>query len=99
EDAASALNPGIRGMATLVTDEQSLGARLKKLEMALAQRDFIYLLVFCCVIDRLEEFLWMAAFGAPMFLFILIYLARHQSGKTSQPRNYTEPARMVKEPV
>jgi len=99
EDAAPAVNPGIRGMATLPTDEHGFGARLKNLEMYLAQRDFIYVLLLCAAIDRLEEFLWAAAFGAPLFLVILIYLARHPSGKVSQPRPCNQPASMIKEPV
>ena len=88
---------GAKGMSQLRTEEHGLGRRLKELEVTLAQRDFIYVLVICAFVDRLEEFLWAAACGAPLFLFILIYLAWHQRGKAPDERSYPGSAEIAKE--
>jgi phosphatidylglycerophosphate synthase len=59
-------------------------SRLSRLENALAQRDFIYLLVILAFIDMVYEFLWAAAIGGCLYFAIMLYLRRV---------NYNEQAR------
>lgn len=53
-----------------------LNSKLSRLENALAQRDFIYLLVLLAFIDRVYEFLWAAAIGGTLYFAIMLYLRR-----------------------
>lgn len=50
--------------------------RLSRLENALAQRDFIYLLVLLALVDCVYEFLWAAAIGGLLYFAIMLYLRR-----------------------
>lgn len=62
-----------------VTDETAgggLASRLSRLENALAQRDFIYLLVVLALLDCVYEFLWAAAIGGLLYFGIMLYLRR-----------------------
>lgn len=47
---------------------------LARIETALAQRDFIYLLVLAAFFDREEWFLWAAGLGAPLYGAMLLRL-------------------------
>ncbi|MBI4056219.1 MAG: CDP-alcohol phosphatidyltransferase family protein [Elusimicrobia bacterium] len=40
----------------------------------LAQRDFLYLLPFLALTEKLSWFLWMAAIGSPAFFLVLLFL-------------------------
>ena len=51
-------------------------SKLSRLENALAQRDFIYLLVVLAFVDMVYEFLWAAAIGGSLFFFVMLYLRR-----------------------
>ena len=65
--------------AELLVDERAgtgLGSKLSRLENALAQRDFIYLLVLLAFVDCVYEFLWAAAVGNLLFFAIMLYLRR-----------------------
>ncbi|HVE12502.1 MAG TPA: hypothetical protein VNI01_03835, partial [Elusimicrobiota bacterium] len=66
--------PLFDGIADLAHPEAN--GKLAKLETMLAQRDFIYLLVVLAAVDRLEEFLWAAGVGTPLFFVILLYLKK-----------------------
>ncbi|MFI5347133.1 MAG: CDP-alcohol phosphatidyltransferase family protein [Elusimicrobiota bacterium] len=62
-----------------VTDETAgdgIESKLARLENALAQRDFIYLLVLLALVDCVYEFLWAAAIGGLLFFAIMLYLRR-----------------------
>ncbi len=70
-----------------VTEEvagKGLDSKLSRLENALAQRDFIYLLVFLAFIDRVYEFLWAAAVGGLLYFAIMLYLRRDHN-EQAQP--------------
>ena len=70
-----------------VTEEvagPSLDGWLSRLENALAQRDFIYLLVLLAFVDRAYEFLWAAAVGGLLYFAIMLYLRRDHD-QTRQP--------------
>ncbi len=51
-------------------------SKLSRLENALAQRDFIYLLVLLAFVDMVYEFLWAAAIGGTLFFAIMLFLRR-----------------------
>ena len=53
-----------------------LASKLARLENALAQRDFIYLLVFLAYMGWLYQFLWAAALGGSLFFGVMLYLRR-----------------------
>lgn len=54
----------------------SFESKLSRLENALAQRDFIYLLVLLAFVDMVYEFLWAAAIGGSLFFAIMLFLRR-----------------------
>lgn len=71
-----------------VTDEVAgpgLDGRLSRLENALAQRDFIYLLVLLAFVDRAYEFLWAAAVGGLLYFAIMLYLRRDHEQTQPHP--------------
>ncbi len=74
-----------------VTEEPALGGfetRLARLENMLAQRDFIYLLVFLAFVDCVYEFLWAAAIGGLLYFGIMLYLRRvneHEQARQPHP--------------
>ncbi len=74
-----------------VTEEASgdgLDSRLSRLENALAQRDFIYLLVLLALVDCVYEFLWAAAIGGLLYFSIMLYLRRindHEQARQPHP--------------
>ena len=68
-----------RAPETGVVDEAAgdgFESKLSRLENALAQRDFIYLLVLLAFIDMVYEFLWAAAIGGCLYFAIMLYLRR-----------------------
>ena len=74
---------------TGVTEEAEGGgfeSKLSRLENALAQRDFIYLLVLLAAVDCVYEFLWAAAVGGLLFFGIMLYLRRvNEHDQAPQP--------------
>jgi len=72
-----------------VTEEAAgdgIESRLARLENALAQRDFIYLLVLLALVDCVYEFLWAAAIGGLLYFGIMMYLGRvNEHATQSQP--------------
>ncbi|MEK7382336.1 MAG: CDP-alcohol phosphatidyltransferase family protein [Elusimicrobiota bacterium] len=72
-----------------VTDEAAGGGfetQLSRLENALAQRDFIYLLVILALLDCVYEFLWAAAIGGLLYFAIMLYLRRiNENEQARQP--------------
>jgi len=67
------------GPETGVVNEPSgngFESKLSRFENALAQRDFIYLLVVLAFVDMVYEFLWAAAIGGCLFFLIMLYLRR-----------------------
>jgi phosphatidylglycerophosphate synthase len=76
-----------------VTDEAAgdgFESKLARLENALAQRDFLYLLVLLALVDCVYEFLWAAAVGGLLYFGIMLYLRRiNDYGQARQP----DPAR------
>jgi len=60
--------------------EQAAGdgfeSKLARIENALAQRDFIYLLVLLAFVDMVYEFLWAAAIGGSLYFIVMLYLRR-----------------------
>lgn len=58
------------------TAGDGLDSKLSRLENALAQRDFIYLLVVLAFVDMVYEFLWAAAIGGSLYFIIMLYLRR-----------------------
>lgn len=97
EQRSQSVSSVMSGVAQIPTDDHGLSERLKKLEMFLAQRDFIYLLVICSLFDHEAIFLWAAGLGAPLYLLILIYLVRHHSKKDPEARSYSSQIMMPKE--
>jgi len=74
--------------AGVIAEREGAGieSRLSRLENALAQRDFIYLLVFLAFVDCVYEFLWAAAIGNILFFAIMQYLRRvNQHEQAQQP--------------
>ncbi|MDE2511928.1 MAG: CDP-alcohol phosphatidyltransferase family protein [Elusimicrobia bacterium] len=74
-----------------VTDETGVvgfESKLARLENALAQRDFIYLLVLLALVDCVYEFLWAAAVGGLLYFGIMLYLRRtndHEQARQPHP--------------
>jgi len=74
-----------------VADENAGDAfdrKLSHLENALAQRDFIYLLVVLALVDCVYEFLWAAAIGGLLYFAIMLYLRRvneHEHARQPHP--------------
>jgi phosphatidylglycerophosphate synthase len=74
-----------------VTDEPAVPGfetKLARLENALAQRDFIYLLVLLAMVDCVYEFLWAAAIGGLLYFGIMLYLRRvneHEQARQPYP--------------
>ena len=63
-------------------------SKLSRLENALAQRDFIYLLVFLALVDCVYEFLWAAAIGGLLYFAVIQYLRRvneHEQARQPHP--------------
>ena len=61
-------------------------SKLSRLENALAQRDFIYLLVLLALVDCVYEFLWAAAIGGLLYFGIMLYLRRvNEDEQARQP--------------
>jgi phosphatidylglycerophosphate synthase len=63
-------------------------SKLSRLENALAQRDFIYLLVVLAMVDCVYEFLWAAAIGGLLYFGIMLYLRRvneHEQARQPYP--------------
>jgi phosphatidylglycerophosphate synthase len=78
---------GATGPEAGVTDERAgagIKSRLSRLENALAQRDFIYLLVLLAFVDCVYEFLWAAAIGNLLFFAIMQYLRRVNENEQAQ---------------
>jgi phosphatidylglycerophosphate synthase len=70
--------------------EQAAGdgfeSKLSRIENALAQRDFIYLLVLLAFVDMVYEFLWAAAIGGSLYFIVMLYLRRiNQNEQARQP--------------
>ncbi|HEX4046250.1 MAG TPA: CDP-alcohol phosphatidyltransferase family protein [Elusimicrobiota bacterium] len=62
--------------------------KLSRLENALAQRDFIYLLVLLALVDCVYEFLWAAAIGGLLYFGIMLYLRRvNEHEQARQPHH------------
>jgi len=80
---------GAKGPEAGVTEEvngDGLDTKLSRLENALAQRDFIYLLVLLAFLDCVYEFLWAAAIGGLLYFAIMLYLRRvNQHEQARQP--------------
>ncbi len=78
-----------RGPEAGVVDElegDGLESKLGRLENALAQRDFIYLLVLLAFMDMVYEFLWAAAIGGCLYFAIMLHLRRvNQNEQARQP--------------
>lgn len=74
-----------------VTEEapgNGLESKLARLENALAQRDFIYLLVLLALVDCVYEFLWAAAIGGLLYFAIMLHLRRvneHEQARQPHP--------------
>ncbi len=60
-------------------------SKLSRLENALAQRDFIYLLVVLAFVDMVYEFLWAAAIGGSIYFAIMMYIRRVNNEQARQP--------------
>ncbi|NNN06497.1 MAG: CDP-alcohol phosphatidyltransferase family protein [Elusimicrobia bacterium] len=70
---------GATGPEAGVIDEPAaagIDSLLSRLENALAQRDFIYLLVLLAFVDCVYEFLWAAAIGGLLYSAIMLHLRR-----------------------
>jgi hypothetical protein len=68
-----------RGPEAGVVDEPAgdgIETRLSRIENALAQRDFIYLLIALAFVDMVYEFLWAAAIGGSFYFIIMLYIRR-----------------------
>ncbi|MDO8756520.1 MAG: CDP-alcohol phosphatidyltransferase family protein, partial [Elusimicrobiota bacterium] len=77
-----------RGDARVVEQPGGDGfeSKLSRLENALAQRDFIYLLVVLAFVDMVYEFLWAAAIGGSLYFIVMLYLRRvNINEQTRQP--------------
>ena len=69
----------VRGSEAGVVDQpegDGFESKLSRVENALAQRDFIYLLVLLAFVDMVYEFLWAAAIGGSLFFAIMLFLRR-----------------------
>ncbi len=79
----------VRGPEAGVVEEAAgdgFESKLSRLENALAQRDFIYLLVVLAFIDMVYEFLWAAAIGGCLYFAIMLYIRRvNQNEQARQP--------------
>lgn len=73
--ARGGAGPFFSGVAD-VSGAATAEKRLAAVEDALAQRDFVYLLVALAAFGRLEWFLWASAVGSPLFLVVLLWLQR-----------------------
>jgi hypothetical protein len=62
---------------TSVTHAET-STRLTTLADALARRDFIYLVVILSAFGRARWFLMLAAIGAPLFFFMLLWISRRE---------------------
>lgn len=82
---------GFKGFGSLPTKDAA-SAALKRVSDALAQRDFIYLLVLVAIFHRQDLFLWCGAIGAPIFLIVLIYLTAQGSAPEGEPAQATAQA-------
>ncbi|MBI2387232.1 MAG: CDP-alcohol phosphatidyltransferase family protein [Elusimicrobia bacterium] len=68
-----------RGPETGVVEQaggDGFESKLSRIENALAQRDFIYLLVILAFVDMVYEFLWAAAIGGSLYFIVMLYLRR-----------------------
>jgi phosphatidylglycerophosphate synthase len=65
---------------TSVTNSEA-SSRLITLADALAKRDFIYIVVILSALGKAHWFLVLAAFGAPIFFFILLWTSRRERVK------------------
>lgn len=65
---------------TSVTNSEA-PSRLTTLADALAKRDFIYLVVILSALGKAQWFLVLAAIGAPLFFFILLWTSRRERVK------------------
>ncbi len=78
-----------RGPEAGVVDEPAgdgFESKLSRIENALAQRDFIYLLVLLAFVDMVYEFLWAAAIGGSLYFIVMLYLRRvNQNEQARQP--------------
>ncbi len=71
-----------------VADEpqgRPLASRLARLENALAQRDFIYLLLAAAALGLTYEFLWAAAAGSALYFAVMLYLGRIEHAPSPSP--------------
>ncbi len=73
---AAASAPVPEGGVTAEASGGGIESKLSRLENALAQRDFIYLLVLLALVDCVYEFLWAAAIGGLLYFGIMLYLRR-----------------------
>jgi hypothetical protein len=62
---------------TSVTRSET-STRLTTLADALARRDFIYFVVILSAFGRARWFLTLAAIGAPLFFFMLLWISRRE---------------------
>lgn len=65
---------------TSITNSEA-PSRLTTLADALAKRDFIYLVVILSALGKAQWFLVLAAIGAPLFFFILLWTSRRERVK------------------
>ena len=65
---------------TSITNSEA-PSRLTTLADSLARRDFIYLVVILSALGKAHWFLVLAAFGAPLFFFILLWTSRRERVK------------------
>jgi phosphatidylglycerophosphate synthase len=85
---ASAATPVAEAGVTGVAAGGGLESKLSRLSNALAQRDFIYLLVLLALVDCVYEFLWAAAIGGLLYFGIMLYLRRvneHEQARHPHP--------------
>ena len=54
------------------------GKRFAQTLDALSRRDFIYLVIALALFGRADWFLLLTAFGAPIFFFLLVFLAARE---------------------
>jgi phosphatidylglycerophosphate synthase len=74
--ARRAAGGGPEAGVTEVSASGGLDTKLARLENTLAQRDFIYLLVFLAFAGLDDWFLWAAAVGGLLYFGIMLYLRR-----------------------
>ena len=75
----AAAGPFFKGVGEAAPGAAEAEKRLAAAQDALAQRDFVYLLVVLAAVDRLPWFLWASALGSPLFLAVLLWLRRGSS--------------------